>query len=1250
MSHVGAVPRLRDIFEIPESAGTDDYVLRLSESVEADQLAATLDTYVVTPELARAFDQALSLVAEAQRSGENRAAFIEGSFGSGKSHFMAVLHALLGRHPKARAIAELQPVLSRHPELDSNRLLRLTFHFLDSRTVESALFSQYLEQVTALHPEAPPPVLHSARGLFDDAAGMRTLLGDAKFFECLNAAVAQPGGSIWSRLGVTSSWTAQRYDAAVAPQADPAERTLLQQALTGAYYQSYSRNSDWLSLEDGLAAIAEHAKSLGYDGVVLLLDELVLWLTFLITERERLNAEVQKITKLVESSRGRLAVPITSFVARQHDLRRWLDRSGLGAEQDSLERALQHQSGRFATIPLGEENLPAVAHRRLLQPRNPAAAAALEAAFGRLDRNPRVWEVLRNNINVDEDHRGSDTAAFRLTYPFSPALIDTLKSLAGLMQRERTALKVMQKMLIDGADRLTIDHVMPVGDAFDDIVTGTSPSSDPRVAERFRQARDLWTTKLRPFILSSNNISADTADADLPPGTAGEVRLAKTLILAALAPNVPALSAITASRLAALNHGSIREVLPGDAASQAVRKVRDWRARVPEVRVPDGQADPLITVTLADVDYQGVLDRARNEDTEGRRRDLVREMLFEELRVDAENRALDGVVSDTVIWRGTKREVEYVFGNIRDRSYVPDDALRARPGTVRMVLDYPFDAPGQGAREDHIRLERYRGDHDSTLTLAWVPTFFTAEENEELGRLVILNTLLRNEKWAVHAADLSEYERPQARAILEGQQSGLRSQFSSRLMQVYGIAGGRTFLEEEPPLVSLSDTFRPQRPVGATFADAAARLIDQAFTAVYPDHPEFSPPGQLVTDRELTQVLSFLRRADADADGRVVLERHDRDTARRIVQPLGLAKVNETHLIFTSTEFATWDSRISQALSAAGYDATGSVPVEVLRSAISSGPADRRGLSDGVRDLIVAAWALRQRRAWYQFGTPIPDPPTIRDIRGEMELRCEPLPESRLWGQAVERFGHWFGQGGNEHLTASNLAVFVDHGRPAVATAAAEQRALVHRLEELDQAFDVGTSARIDLARALVDLFERLQRPGVDRVAFVALLAEAVLPGTDQEIGRSLSSAQQVVDAIAAYPWARFASVRQAAEASEPLDTTARAIVQQLRTSIRDHEYVTPLARAITVAADERDRWLEGQRPVAPVTSALTAPMAAASPAPSPSGGTWQRVGVDVENAGAREADVRARIVAALAAFPHLDFEVMVVAQPRDGT
>src|SRR5579862_9753339 len=108
---------LRDVLDIPVQAGAEDYVLRLTDSIEPAAIARTVDEYVVTQSLTEVFDAALGLVAEALNSGVSRGAFLSGSFGSGKSHFMAVLYALLRHDPAARARAELQPVIGRYDDV-----------------------------------------------------------------------------------------------------------------------------------------------------------------------------------------------------------------------------------------------------------------------------------------------------------------------------------------------------------------------------------------------------------------------------------------------------------------------------------------------------------------------------------------------------------------------------------------------------------------------------------------------------------------------------------------------------------------------------------------------------------------------------------------------------------------------------------------------------------------------------------------------------------------------------------------------------------------------------------------------------------------------------------------------------------------------------------------------------------------------------------------------------------------------------
>ena len=96
---------LRDVITIPEAVHKGDFVMSLATGVADRQ--ATLDSYVVTPQLADAFENALGFIASAVTERKSKAAYLDGSFGSGKSHFMAVLHLILQGDPDARAIPEL---------------------------------------------------------------------------------------------------------------------------------------------------------------------------------------------------------------------------------------------------------------------------------------------------------------------------------------------------------------------------------------------------------------------------------------------------------------------------------------------------------------------------------------------------------------------------------------------------------------------------------------------------------------------------------------------------------------------------------------------------------------------------------------------------------------------------------------------------------------------------------------------------------------------------------------------------------------------------------------------------------------------------------------------------------------------------------------------------------------------------------------------------------------------------------------
>ena len=112
------------------------------------------------------------------------------------------------------------------------------------------------------------------------------------------------------------------FDAAMAaPPASEARQRLIGN-LIDAYFQSAralaaSETAAFVPLDEGLAVLSRHAQALGYDAVVLFLDELILWLASQAADLAFVNREGQKIAKLVEVMSADRPIPIISFIARQ---------------------------------------------------------------------------------------------------------------------------------------------------------------------------------------------------------------------------------------------------------------------------------------------------------------------------------------------------------------------------------------------------------------------------------------------------------------------------------------------------------------------------------------------------------------------------------------------------------------------------------------------------------------------------------------------------------------------------------------------------------------------------------------------------------------------------------------------------------------------------------------------------------------------------------------------------------------------
>ena len=76
--------------------------------------------------------------------------------------------------------------------------------------------------------------------------------------------------------------------------------------LIGQFFSAYrtlaGSGESFVSLDDGPSIMSRHASDLGYDAVILFLDELVLWLASHAADVNFVSREGTKLVKLVEAT------------------------------------------------------------------------------------------------------------------------------------------------------------------------------------------------------------------------------------------------------------------------------------------------------------------------------------------------------------------------------------------------------------------------------------------------------------------------------------------------------------------------------------------------------------------------------------------------------------------------------------------------------------------------------------------------------------------------------------------------------------------------------------------------------------------------------------------------------------------------------------------------------------------------------------------------------------------------------------
>src|SRR3954471_5261590 len=268
--------------------------------------------------------------------------------------------------------------------------------------------------------------------------------------------------------------------------------------------------------------MAEHAKSQGFGGIVLMIDEFLLWLAE--KSGEEFVQEINNLNVIVDHNTGQRPAPIFVFVARQRNLQEFFPDL---VDESKIHEHIDHQVKRFEITKLQDVELRHIVRGRVLRPKN---ADAVRAAVSSLaERHQKVLPALL---------AGGDIDYLRDVYPFHPALIEMLVDVTSLMQRERSALRLLYELLVVHYPKLPLGEFLPVGSAFAAIFPDSGVEASKKV-ELMQDIHHQYYSRLAPAMAQMAKAATGELGCEFPDERRRALdQVVKTVLLAEVSPRL----------------------------------------------------------------------------------------------------------------------------------------------------------------------------------------------------------------------------------------------------------------------------------------------------------------------------------------------------------------------------------------------------------------------------------------------------------------------------------------------------------------------------------------------------------------------------------------------------------------------------------------------------------------------------------------------------------------------------------------
>src|SRR5262249_54045715 len=322
-----------------------------------------------------------------------------------------------------------------------------------------------------------------------------------------------------------------------------------------------------------------------------------------------------------------------------------------------IHEQLDHHSERFKPfVKLQDVELRHIVRGRVLHPKD---AAAVKAAVSSLaERHQKVLPALL---------AGGDIEYLRDVYPFHPALIEMLVDVTSLMQRERSALRLLYELLVVHYPELPLGEFLPVGSAFAAIFPDAGVEASKKV-ELMQDIHHQYYSRLAPAM---QKLAEETGAEFTSERRRALDQLVKTVLLAEVSPRLKQ-SGLTIERLVQLNSVDVDGQTFRGQVRVAETDLLALSQRVPDLQIAGQGKTALVRFVLGRVSLGEVLGRARSKvDNEQQRFQTLWRALVPALGLDGA-KGFDTHPREgdwEILWRRTRRRGRVKLGNVREMSY-----------------------------------------------------------------------------------------------------------------------------------------------------------------------------------------------------------------------------------------------------------------------------------------------------------------------------------------------------------------------------------------------------------------------------------------------------------------------------------------------------------------------------------------------------------------------------------------------------